>query len=323
LVANKLLAALGQPYSVDGHVVTCTPSLGIAMLIADQDDLEALIKQADAAMYQAKAAGRNRVRFFDPATQAAVQERTALIDALHQGLARHEFLLHYQVQVDAHGVATGAEALIRWNHPTRGLVSPAQFIPLAEETGLILPLGQWALHAACAQLVAWAQDTRKAHWSLAVNVSSLQFVQPDFVATVAQALQQSGARADLLKLELTESMLVTDVKQVIVRMNAVRALGASFSLDDFGTGYSSLSYLKSLPLAQLKIDQSFVSDLPTNDPNAAVIARSIVSLGHSLGLKVIAEGVETAGQRDYLAGLGCDAFQGYYFGHPGPAAALA
>lgn len=321
VVASKLLAALGQPYSVDGHAVTCTPSLGIAMLVADQDDLEALIKQADAAMYQAKAAGRNRVRFFDPATQAAVLERTALIDALRQGLARQEFLLHYQVQVDGCGLATGAEALVRWNHATRGLVPPAQFIPLAEETGLILPLGQWVLHAACAQLAAWARDARTAHWSLAVNVSSLQFAQADFVDTVAQALQQSGARADLLKLELTESMLVTDVEQVIVTMNAVRALGASFSLDDFGTGYSSLSYLKSLPLAQLKIDQSFVSDLLT-DPNAAVIARSIVSLGHSLGLKVIAEGVETAGQRDYLAGLGCDAFQGYYFGRPGPASAL-
>lgn len=322
LVANKLLAALGQPYRIDGKSVTCTPSLGIEMLRQDQDDLEALIKQADAAMYQAKAAGRNRVRFFDPATQAAVLERTALIDALHQGLARQEFLLYYQVQVDERGLATGAEALLRWNHATRGLVSPAQFIPLAEETGLILPLGLWVLQAACAQLAAWAQDARTAHWSLAINVSSLQFAQPDFVATVAQALQASGARANLLKLELTESMLVTDVEQVIVTMNAVRALGASFSLDDFGTGYSSLSYLKSLPLAQLKIDQSFVSDLLT-DPNAAVIARSIVSLGHSLGLKVIAEGVETAGQRDYLAGLGCDAFQGYYFGHPGPAAALA
>ncbi len=321
LIAHKLLGELGQPYTIDGHAVTCTSSLGIAMLVQDQHDLEALLQQADAAMVQAKAAGRNRALFFDPATQAAVLEHTALIDALRQGLARQEFVLHYQVQVDGRGLATGAEALVRWNHATRGMVSPAQFIPLAEETGLILPLGRWVLHAACAQLAAWAPDPRTAPWSLAVNVSSLQFAQPDFVDTVAQALQQSGARADLLKLELTESMLVKDVEQVIVTMNAVRALGASFSLDDFGTGYSSLSYLKSLPLAQLKIDQSFVSDLLT-DPNAAVIARTIVSLGHSLGLKVIAEGVETAGQRDYLAGLGCDAFQGYYFGRPGPASAL-
>ena len=321
LMAHKLRGALAQPYTVDGKAVASTPSLGIVMMVQEQDDLEALLKQADAAMVQAKAMGRNRMCFFDPATQAAVLERTTLSDALREGLARQEFVLHYQAQVDGSGVTTGAEALLRWNHSVRGMVSPAQFIPLAEETGLILPLGRWVLNAACDELAAWAQDPRKAHWSLSVNVSSLQFAQADFVDTVALALQQSGARADLLKLVLTESMLVSDIEQVIVTMNAVRALGASFSLDDFGTGYSSLSYLKRLPLAQLKIDQSFISDLLT-DPNAAVIARTIVSLGHSLGLKVIAEGVETAGQRDYLAGLGCDAFQGFYFGRPGPAATL-
>jgi EAL domain-containing protein (putative c-di-GMP-specific phosphodiesterase class I) len=247
--------------------------------------------------------------------QAAAAAHTALEKDLRKGVANHEFVLHYQIQVDGDGRATGAEALVRWHHMARGMVSPAHFIPLAEETGLILPLGQWVLETACAQLVQWAQAPATAHWTVAVNVSASQFAQPNFVANVSTALEKTGANPKLLKLELTESMLVADVDAIIVKMNAIKQRGVRFSLDDFGTGYSSLSYLKRLPLSQLKIDQSFVRDVLT-DPSDAVIARTILALGHSLGLKVIAEGVETAEQHQFLADLGCDAFQGYLFGRP-------
>ncbi len=320
-IANTVLSSLGQPYSLQGKTQPCTPSIGIAMFLNDQDNLEGLLKQADAGMYQAKAAGRNKACFFDPAMQAAAMARSALEDELRQGLAHEEFLLHYQIQVGSGGHITGAEALVRWNHPAQGMVPPGQFIPVAEDTGVILPLGQWVMKTACTQLAAWAQDAATAHWNMAVNVSALQFSQPDFVAQVALALAQSGAQPHLLKLELTESMLVGNVEEIIAKMNALRGQGVRFSLDDFGTGYSSLSYLKRLPLAQLKIDQSFVRDLLT-DPNDAVIASTIINLGHSLGLKVIAEGVETQGQYDALVTMGCDSFQGYFFGRPTPAVNL-
>jgi EAL domain-containing protein (putative c-di-GMP-specific phosphodiesterase class I) len=241
---------------------------------------------------------------------------------LRRGVAQDEFVLHYQIQVNGAGASIGAEALIRWNHAQRGMISPAQFIPLAEQTGIILPLGQWVLETACAQLVAWACQSKAARWTMPVNVSASQFAHADFVASVLTALGRTGANPRLLKLELTESMLVDDVEAIIVKMNAINAYGVSFSLDDFGTGYSSLSRLKRLPLDQLKLDQSFVRDILT-DPNDAVIARTVVALGHSMGLKVIAEGVETAEQRDFLTSIGCDAFQGFYFGRPGPADPVA
>ncbi len=320
-IANLVLSSLGQPYSLQGKAYRCTPSIGIVMFLQEADNLEGLLKQADAGMYQAKASGRNKACFFDPAMQAAAMARSDMEEALNQGLARNEFMLHYQIQVDPHAGITGVEALVRWNHPTQGMVPPGKFIPLAEATGVILPLGQWVMETACAQLVQWAQEARTAAWSVAVNVSALQFSQANFVDQVALALNKSGAKPDLLKLELTESMLVGNVEEIVTKMHALRALGVRFSLDDFGTGYSSLSYLKRLPLAQLKIDQSFVRDLLT-DSNDAVIASTIVSLGHSLGLKVIAEGVETRGQFDFLTGMGCDAFQGYFFGRPVAAADL-
>ncbi len=320
-IASKVLSALGEPYTLNDKAYTCTPSIGLAIFPQHHETMDELVKQADAAMYQAKAAGRNRVCFFDFALQAAAEAREALTDAIRQALVRQEFQLFYQIQVQEDGAIQGVEALVRWRHPTRGMVSPAQFIPLAEETGLILPLGQWVLETACAQLVTWAQTQASAHWTIAVNVSALQFAQTDFVANVMLALERTGANPHLLKLELTESMVVGNVDVIISRMNALRARGVRFSLDDFGTGYSSLSYLKRLPLAQLKIDQSFVRDLLV-DPNDAVIAQTIVSLGHSLGLVVIAEGVETKEQRDDLARMGCDAFQGYFFGRPVPAADL-
>ena len=320
-IANQVITSLGQPYSLQGKAYHCTPSIGIVMFMQDAGNLEGLLKQADAGMYQAKASGRNKACFFDPAMQAAAMERSAMEAALHQGLAHNEFLLHYQIQVGAQNGITGVEALVRWNHPEQGMVPPGKFISLAEETGVILPLGQWVMEAACAQLALWAKSTVTASWSMAVNVSALQFSQANFVEQVTLALNKSGANPELLKLELTESMLVGNVEEIVAKMNALRLLGVRFSLDDFGTGYSSLSYLKRLPLAQLKIDQSFVRDLLT-DPNDAVIASTIVSLGHSLGLKVIAEGVETQGQFDFLSGMGCDAFQGYFFGRPAAAADL-
>ena len=314
-VANKILLAFEQQFQLQDYACVSTASIGIVLFMGERETKDELLKKADVAMYQAKAAGRNNARFFDPDMQEMALAQTEFENDLRAGLAQEEFLLHYQVQVDGKGAVTGVEALVRWKHPKRGLVSPAEFIPLAEETGLILPLGQWVLETACLQLAAWAKEPRTAQWTMAVNVSSSQFAQADFVAQVDAALLKSGANPWLLKLELTESMLVKDVEDVVIKMTAIKARGPSFSLDDFGTGYSSLFYLKRLPLAQLKIDQSFVRDLLT-DPGDAVIAATIVTLGHSLGYKVIAEGVETLAQRDFLASIGCDAYQGYFFGRP-------
>ena len=320
-VGQKILYALNQRYDLAGHDYHNTASVGVTLFAEHQNNVDELMKRADLAMYQAKAAGRNTLRFFDPEMQAAVSARVALEDELRCGVAKNQLLLYYQAQVDHNGVLTGAEALVRWQHPERGMVSPAHFIPLAEETGLILPLGQWVLETACRQLAIWAAAEATAHLTLAVNVSSRQFRQPDFVAQVLAVLDETGASAHKLKLELTESLLLDDVEDIIAKMSALKALGVCFSLDDFGTGYSSLSYLKRLPLDQLKIDQSFVRDLLT-DPNDAAIAQTIVALAQSLGMAVIAEGVETDAQRRFLAKLGCQACQGYFFGHPGPVAAL-
>lgn len=314
-VANKIQHALNQPYSLNGCQCNSSASIGIVLFEQNANDVDELLKMADAAMYQAKAAGRNTVRFFDPTMQALTLARHELHADIQRGLLAQEFLLHYQLQVDSQGQPVGAEALVRWQHPQRGMVSPGEFIPMAEETGLILKLGQWVLQAACQQLVHWASLPSIAHWTMAVNVSALQFAQADFVDDVARALAHSGANPSRLKLELTESMLVSDVADAIEKMRKVKALGVSLSLDDFGTGYSSLSYLKRFPMDQLKIDQSFVRDLQT-DPDDAVISQAIISLGHNLGMQVIAEGVETALQRDYLLKIGCDRFQGYFFGRP-------
>jgi EAL domain-containing protein (putative c-di-GMP-specific phosphodiesterase class I) len=272
-------------------------------------------------MYQAKASGRNTVCFFDPAMQAAIAARSALEAELRQALARGEFLLHYQPQIGPGNRVIGAEALLRWRHPERGMVSPGEFIPLAEQTGIILPLGHWVLQTACAQLVAWAADPSMAKLTLSVNVSERQFQQDSFVHDVQSVLRQTGADPTRLKLELTESLLVSNIEIIAKKMNTLKALGVSFSLDDFGTGYSSLSYLKRLSLDQLKIDQSFVRDVLT-DPNDAAIAVTVVALARSLGLDVIAEGVETEGQREFLERNGCHAFQGYLFSRPVPSVEL-
>jgi diguanylate cyclase (GGDEF)-like protein len=316
-VARKILAALNQPYQLAAHDYRSTPSIGVALFSGHQAALEELLKQADIAMYQAKRAGRNTLRLFDPAMQQAITARAAMELDLRKALVESEFLLHYQPQVDHKGQVIGAEALVRWHHPERGLVAPAEFIPLAEETGLILPLGHWVLETACRELHRWSLLPRMAALSLAVNVSARQFSQPDFVQEVMALVQKTGITPARLKLELTESLLLDNAEEIIAKMLALKAQGVSFSLDDFGTGYSSLSYLKRLPLDQLKIDRSFVRDVLI-DPNDAAIARTIVALGQSLGLSVIAEGVETEAQRDFLAANGCLAYQGYLFGRPLP-----
>jgi len=320
-VGTKVLAALKQPYQLAAVEHHSSASVGITLFGGSEDTVDELFKRADMALYQAKAVGRNAVRFFDPGMQAAMAARVALEVDLRQGLQQEQFVLHYQAQVNAQGQLTGAEVLARWQHPQRGMVPPMQFIGLAEETGLILPLGHWVLKTACLQLAQWASRPETAQLTLSVNVSARQFHQPEFVQEVLGLIERTGAPAQRLKLELTESLLVDDVDDIIAKMTELKARGVGFSLDDFGTGYSSLSYLKRLPLDQLKIDQSFVRDALT-DPNDAAIARTIVALGQSLGLTVIAEGVETQAQRDFLWASGCFAYQGYFFGRPGPVAAL-
>jgi diguanylate cyclase (GGDEF)-like protein/PAS domain S-box-containing protein len=321
IVGEKILTALNQIYRLADYEHHSTPSIGITLFADHHDTIDELLKRADLAMYQAKAVGRNTLRFFDPEMQAAVNARAAMEADLREAIGANQFLLHYQVQVDAVGRPTGAEALVRWQHPRNGIVSPDKFIPLAEDTGLILPLGQWVLEAACTQLVAWSKKLETAHFTVAVNVSPRQFHHPDFVSQVLSALTLTGADPRQLKLELTEGLLVDDVEGTIAKMTELKASGLGFSLDDFGTGYSSLSYLKRLPLDQLKIDQSFVRDVFT-DANDAAIVRTIVALAQSLGLDVIAEGVETEAQRNFLASQGCLAYQGYLFGRPVPAAEL-
>ena len=319
IVAEQVRHALKKTYLLNetdmGHYNTA--SIGVTLFRGVEQSSELLLKQADVALYQAKDAGRDAVRYFNPAMQAAIDTRTSLETALRRGIDQQEFMLYYQPQVDQDGRVMGAEALIRWHDPEKGLVSPLHFIPLAEETGLILPIGQWVLDTACRQLKQWEKDPRCAHMQIAVNVSARQFHQPDFVETVKQTLAATGANPARLKLELTESVVLDKVDIIVMKMRQLIELGISFSLDDFGTGYSSLSYLKQLPLAQVKIDQSFIRDV-TEDPNDAAIVRAILAMNHSLRMEVIAEGVETREQRDFLFENGCTAYQGYFFGRPTP-----
>jgi diguanylate cyclase (GGDEF)-like protein/PAS domain S-box-containing protein len=325
-VAIKIQTLLNQPYllQVGGSQTgqrqrshQCTSSIGITLFRDQSASIEELLKRADTAMYQAKEAGRNTFRFFDPAMQEIVVAKAVLEVDLRKAIAENQFVLHYQAQVDANTCVVGTEALVRWNHPLRGLVSPGEFIALAEETGLILPLGHWVMETACAQLALWAAQAGFEHLSIAVNVSARQFSLPNFVNQVLALVEHYQIRPDRLKLELTESLLLKNVEDVIAKMVALKSRGVGFSLDDFGTGYSSLSYLKRLPLDQLKIDQSFVRDVLT-DASDAAIARAVIALGKSLGLGVIAEGVETQGQRNFLADNGSVCYQGYFFSRPLP-----
>ncbi|MBP6598415.1 MAG: EAL domain-containing protein [Giesbergeria sp.] len=316
-IGHKILYSLGQSYSLNGTSCHNTPSIGITLFSNEACALEEPLKQADIALYQAKEAGRNTLRFFDAAMHAAIMQRAELESSLREALARQQFLLHFQPQIDSQLRTIGAEVLVRWQHPQRGMVSPAAFIPLLEETGLIVPLGLWVLETACFQLKRWEGYAGAGHLSLAVNVSPRQFHHADFVNEVLQVLDRTGANPNQLKLELTESLLVEDVEGVIAKMALLKNEGVRFSLDDFGTGYSSLAHLKRLPLDQLKIDQSFVRDVLV-DANDATIARTVIALGQSMGLDVIAEGVETEGQHAFLQKHGCHAFQGYLFSRPLP-----
>jgi len=316
-VGKKILDSLNWPYHLGALEHHSTPSIGVAMFGDQHQTVDELLKQADLAMYESKSAGRNTMRFFDPAMQQLVAHRAALEVDLRLGLQRQELALHYQSVVNARGSIVGVEALVRWNHPRLGRISPAEFIPVAEQTGLIVPLGSWVLHAACQQLAIWARFAHTRDLTISVNVSARQFRQSDFVLQLRALLDSLQANPRCLRLELTESLLLTDKDEAIRKMTELVTLGVRFSLDDFGTGYSSLSYLKLLPLEQLKIDQSFVREVLT-DSNDAAIARTVLALGHSLGLNVVAEGVETAGQRDFLLENGCTLFQGYFFGRPVP-----
>jgi diguanylate cyclase (GGDEF)-like protein/PAS domain S-box-containing protein len=314
-VGSKILAAFTRPFQLETYEHLSTTSIGVTLFVHHDSTTEDLLKRADLAMYQAKAEGRNTLRFFDPQMQTAVTTRAAMDESFREALLKDQFELHYQAQVTADGHISGAEVLLRWLHPRHGVVSPVDFIPFAEETGLILPLGRWVLETACAQLAQWALQPEMAHLSVAVNVSSRQLKQPNFIDEVLGILAHSGANPHRLKLELTESLLVDDVEDAITKMTALKAQGVGFSLDDFGTGYSSLSYLKRLPLDQLKIDQGFVKHVLT-DPNDMAIAKMIIVLAESLGLAVIAEGVETVEQRNFLANLGCLAYQGFLISRP-------
>ncbi|RYF52877.1 MAG: bifunctional diguanylate cyclase/phosphodiesterase, partial [Comamonadaceae bacterium] len=315
-VASKLLARLAEPFDLGQHLHHCTISIGVTCFDARHGGVDELLKQADVAMYHAKGMGGNTFAFFDPIMQATLNANAALSADLRVALQNFEQLVvQYQPICDAARNTIGVEALLRWHHPVRGLCNPIEFIPLAENNGLIVPLGLWVLQQACAQLAIWGRRPETAHLSIAVNVSVGQFRHPDFVAQVVQAISTHDVQPRLLKLELTESLLADRQNITLARMDALKRLGVAFSLDDFGTGYSSLSYLKRLPLDQLKIDKGFVADILT-DPSDAAIARAVIELAHSLSLPVIAEGVETEEQYQFLVRCGCDLFQGFLIAHP-------
>lgn len=317
VVARRMLAVFNLGFELFTETYHSTCSMGAALFSKYAGTVEDLLKRADLAMYQSKAVGGNAFHFFDPEMQAAVSSRAALEAGLREAVHRGQFLLHYQAQVSAGGRLKGVEALVRWQHPQRGLVSPVEFIALAESSSLILPLGQWVLETACKQLVRWSHRPELAHLTMAVNVSARQFSQPDFVDQVLSTVKNTGANPRQLKLELTEGVLVSNVDDTIAKMHALKAAGVGLSLDDFGTGYSSLLYLKRMPLDQLKIDKSFVRDV-LRDANDRAIAKAIVVLAHTLGMAVIAEGVETPEQYAFLMAIGCTDFQGYLFSKPLP-----
>ncbi len=315
LVGDKIIAALSANYSLAQHVCRSTPSIGAVLF--DKQNMDELMKQADIAMYQAKQNGRNNLRFFDPQMQDAVNARAALERELSLALELGQFRLYYQVQMDSSRHPLGAEALIRWEHPERGLLFPAEFIQLAEETGMIVPIGRWVLETSCAQLSHWQKAEFTRGLVLSVNVSSQQFRQPDFVESVLSVVARYGIDPSRLKLELTESLLLDNIEETIANMHILKKIGILFSMDDFGTGYSSLQYLKRLPLDQIKIDQSFVRDIAT-DSNDSAIVHTIIEMAKSLNMDIIAEGVETRQQRQIILDNGCSHYQGYLFGKPVP-----
>jgi len=316
-IGEKILAILSKPYRLDVHEHLSTASIGATLFSDHLTSVDELMKQADIAMYQAKKAGRNALRFFDPQMQVSISARVKLEDELHKALENQEFLLYYQPQVDSSLRSLGAEALIRWVHPDRGLVLPLEFIPLAEETGLILPIGQWIMETACAQIKEWQQDALTRDLTLSVNVSVKQFRQSTFVTQVQAAVQHHAINPKLLKLELTESLLLENIEDTIAVMNALNKIGVRFSMDDFGTGYSSLQYLRQLPLDELKIPMNFIHGIATNNNDESLV-RTIIAMARSMEMDIIAEGVETEQQRQLLLNIGCPRHQGFLFSKPVP-----
>jgi len=314
LIAAKVIASLGKAFALTGSRYNSSASLGISLFFNGDRDQSAdeLVKQADFAMYQAKAAGKNAWRFYDSETQAALLRRNALETDLHDAYERRNLQIHYQPIVDQGRNVSGVEALLRWQHPARGWVSPTEFIPVAETSGLIVPIGFWVLESACNLLKKWEEVPRRQNWTIAVNVSARQMRQADFVSQVRQIVERTLCNPELLKLELTESLLQHDIEATIEKMHALRALGIRFSVDDFGTGYSSLAYLRKLPVNVLKIDRSFVLDIEEDEGDRA-ICQTILALGKTLKLSIVAEGVETSSQFGFLEAQGCDHFQGYLF----------
>lgn len=315
LVGEKMRGLLSQPYEFAEFIHHGSGSIGVCIFQGNDVTVKDLFKRADTAMYEAKTSGRNAIRFFDPAMQAVLVVRMMLESNLRKALVLNQFSLNYQIQVDADGKILGAEALLRWLHPDRGFISPLEFIPLAEQTGLIVPIGLWVMNTACAQLQDWSKHQSTSQLSLAVNVSAKQFKQADFVESIIDIIDRYQFDISRLKIELTESTILDNVEDTSEKMHLLKKIGIGFSMDDFGTGYSSLAYLQKLPLNQLKIDQSFIRDI-SDDENDATIVRTIISLGNNLGLHVIAEGVETIGQRQFLIDHHCRAFQGYLYSKP-------
>jgi diguanylate cyclase (GGDEF)-like protein len=316
-VARRILEALSQPFNVNGNEIVMSASIGIAVYRLDGNDADTLLKNADAAMYYAKDQGKNNYQYYNDKMNTSAFQEMSLESNLHKALERDEFSLYYQPKIDVkNGSIVGTEALIRWRHPDLGLVSPAQFIPMAEETGLIIPIGEWVLNSACAQLRAWQEDGL-APLPVAVNLSAKQFHQQNIAATVMRALQDHAVDPRLLELEITESTAMRNPEATSATLRNLKALGVRIAIDDFGTGYSSLSYLKRFPIDSLKIDRSFVADLPGNQDDAT-IAQAIITMAHALRLKVIAEGVENEAQLEFLTANGCDEMQGYYFSRPLP-----
>ena len=325
-IAEKIRLSICRPYKLainessdktNELVFYCTPSIGISIFKSSLTRHDDILKQADVALYQAKAAGRNTIRFFDPAMQITLEKNAAILAELHQAIDNDEFELYYQIQIDETKGIQGAEVLLRWFHPSRGMISPLDFIPLAEENGLIIPIGRWVLESACQQLKVWENMPNRENWQISVNVSALQFQQENFVEQVQNIVASNNINPRCLKLELTESMVLENVDIIIEKMQQLNQLGINFSMDDFGTGYSSLSCLKHLPLKQLKIDQSFVRDITTDSDDAAIV-QAIISLAGSLNYDVIAEGVETNEQRQFLFNNGCSQYQGFLFSRPLP-----
>ncbi len=316
-VGRKILGMFNHSFQLASHEHYCSASIGITLFVGQGGAIDELLKQADIALYQAKAAGRNALRFFDPQMQSSITLRAALVNDLRQALEKNQLALYGQILVDHELKIVGAEALLRWQHPVRGLVPPQEFIHLAEESGIIQPIGRWVLETACARLKSWEKDPRWRQLKLAVNISVRQFYQPDFVDEVLEIVRGAGIDPGCLVLELTESVVLNDLNDAITKMNALKELGVRFSLDDFGTGYSSLTYLTCLPFDHLKIDRSFVRNIGVNPSDAAII-KAIIVMAHELGIGVVAEGVETDTQREFLEQHGCGVFQGYLFGRPVP-----